>query len=102
MRNIFKINVKGIILSFGGATPMRVIWARCGLHLTKGAQDKWVMRQALPTARILEVVQVSKILGIDFDLNFFVEIKKRSNPNDENTRTMGRPVLGKGCTRRQR
>lgn len=75
------LDVKAFIASFGGPAAMRALWARCGLHLTKGAQDKWVMRQVIPTSRILEAVQVNKSMDLEFDLNSFVKPKrKRLNP----------------------
>jgi hypothetical protein len=71
------LDVKAFITSFGGPAAMRSLWARCGLHLTKGAQDKWVMRQVIPTSRILEAVQVKKSMDLEFDLNSFVQPKRK-------------------------
>lgn len=67
------LDAKAFIGSFGGPAAMRALWVRCGLHLTKGAQDKWVMRQVIPTSRILEAVQVNKSMDLEFDLNSFVK-----------------------------
>jgi hypothetical protein len=51
---------------------MRLLWLRHKLHLTKGAQDKWVMRGVVPTSRILEAMEVSRTLQTNFDFNDFV------------------------------
>lgn len=56
---------------------MRQKWEKSGLVLTKGAQDKWVMRNTIPTARLIEAANVAKRLRIEFDVNrFFVKKKK--------------------------
>jgi len=56
---------------------MRLLWLRYKLPLTKGAQDKWVMRGVVPTSRILEAVQVSRTLQTNFDFNDFVITTRR-------------------------
>lgn len=55
---------------------MRLLWAKHKLALTKGTQDKWVMRGVVPTSRVLEAVQVSRAKRLPFDFNTFIKIKK--------------------------
>ena len=68
--------MRGFIRHFGGPLAMRLLWERHGLALTKGAQDKWVMRGGVPTSRILEAMQVSRARRIDFDFRVFVKTVK--------------------------
>ena len=51
---------------------MRELWEKQGFHLTKGAQDKWLMRKTIPVARLLEAVQVAKRKRCKLDLNAFI------------------------------
>jgi hypothetical protein len=76
-----QIDVRGFIQHFGGASEMRGLWQRHGLSLTKGTQDKWVMRGVVPTSRILEAVQVSRSRRKAFDFNHFVKTT-RGKSND--------------------
>lgn len=55
---------------------MRRLWESQGINLTKGTQDKWVLRQAVPTSRILEAVQIARKKRIAFDFNKFVRTTK--------------------------
>jgi hypothetical protein len=68
-----QIDVRRFIEHFGGSAEMRRLWEKCGLVLTKGTQDKWVMRKAVPTSRILEALQVSRSRRKAFDFNSFVK-----------------------------
>lgn len=67
-----QVDVRGFIKHFGGPLAMRQLWERHGLSLTKGTQDKWVMRGVVPTSRILEAVQVSRARRTRFDFTDFV------------------------------
>jgi hypothetical protein len=68
-----QVDVRRFIQHFGGPLAMRKLWERHGLSLTKGTQDKWVMRGVVPTSRILEAVQVSRSRRTQFDFNDFVK-----------------------------
>jgi hypothetical protein len=72
-----KIDVRAFIAFFGGPAAMRATWTRHKLELTKGAQDKWVMRGVVPTSRILEAVQVARAMRTPFDFNHFVKVSRR-------------------------
>jgi hypothetical protein len=72
-----QVDVRGFIASFGGAAEMRATWIKNGFALTKGAQDKWVMRGVIPTSRVLEATQVARLTRSSFDLNDFLLTKKR-------------------------
>lgn len=56
---------------------MQLLWAKHKLALTKGAQDKWVMRGVVPTSRILEAVQVARATRTLFDFNAFIKTTRR-------------------------
>jgi hypothetical protein len=71
-----QIDVRSFIKHFGGPLAMRQLWERHGLSLTKGTQDKWVMRSVVPTSRILEAVQVSRARRTQFDFRDFVKTVK--------------------------
>jgi len=71
------VDVKAFIAFFGGPASMRSTWARHKLELTKGAQDKWVMRGVVPTTRILEAVQVARAMRTPFDFNHFVKVRRK-------------------------
>lgn len=71
-----RVDVRGFIQHFGGPLAMRQLWERHGLRLTKGTQDKWVMRGVVPTSRILEAVQVSRAKRIKFDFRDFIKTVK--------------------------
>jgi len=71
-----KVDVRRFIEFFGGPAAMRALWATQGLHLTKGAQDKWIMRDTVPTTRVLEAVQVARKKRMPFDFNNFVHTRK--------------------------
>jgi len=71
-----KVDVRGFIEFFGGQAAMRALWTTQGLHLTKGAQDKWIMRDTVPTTRVLEAVQVARKKRMPFDFNNFVHTRK--------------------------
>jgi hypothetical protein len=75
-----QIDVHGFIQHFGGSSEMRRLWQRHGLTLTKGTQDKWVMRGVVPTSRILEAVQVSRTKRVEFDFNNFVKTVRGKKP----------------------
>ena len=68
-----KINVVKFLHHFGGATAMRQTWTSCGLALTKGAQDKWLMRETIPTTRIIEAIGVAKRKRLTFNLQSFIK-----------------------------
>jgi hypothetical protein len=72
-----EVNVRAFIKHFGGPAAMRLLWAKHKLELTKGAQDKWVMRGVVPTSRILEAVQVARAMRTSFDFNNFVKTSRR-------------------------
>ncbi len=56
---------------------MRQKWEQSGFELTRGAQDKWVMRNTIPTSRLVEAANVAKRMRQPFDVNqFFVKKKK--------------------------
>lgn len=65
------MDVRAFIEWFGGPTKMRQTWEKHGLSLTKGAQDKWVMRGVIPTSRILEATLVSKRMRKALNINSF-------------------------------
>lgn len=71
-----RIDVRRFIQHFGGPLAMRQLWQRHGLSLTKGTQDKWVMRGVVPTSRILEAVQVSRARRKPFDFRDFIKTVK--------------------------
>jgi hypothetical protein len=71
-----QVDVRAFIKHFGGPLAMRELWERHGLSLTKGTQDKWVMRSVVPTSRILEAVQVSRARRTQFDFRDFVKTVK--------------------------
>ena len=71
-----RVDVRGFIEFFGGPAAMRSLWAQQDLHLTKGAQDKWIMRDTVPTTRVLEAVQVARRKRMPFDFNNFVHTRK--------------------------
>jgi hypothetical protein len=73
------IDVRGFIQHFGGQAEMRRLWEKHGMLLTKGAQDKWVMRSAIPMSRVLEAIQICKARRRPFDFNSFVKISKGDN-----------------------
>jgi hypothetical protein len=75
-----RVDVRRFIQHFGGPLAMRQLWQRHGLTLTKGAQDKWVMRGVVPTSRILEAVQVSRTKRVEFDFNNFVKTVRGKKP----------------------
>lgn len=52
---------------------------RNGYILTKGSQDKWVMRDSFPTSRILEAADVARRIGVDFDIKRFIKTTRRSS-----------------------
>ena len=72
-----KIDVRALIKFFGGPTAMRELWMRNGYILTKGSQDKWVMRDSFPTSRILEAADVARRIGVDFDIKAFIKTIRR-------------------------
>lgn len=74
--NSTRVDVRGFIGFFGGPAAMRELWTTQGLHLTKGAQDKWIMRDTVPTTRVLEAVQVARKKRMPFDFNNFVHTRK--------------------------
>jgi hypothetical protein len=74
------VDVRAFIKSYGGAAAMRQLWDKHGLELTKGTQDKWVMRGVVPTARILEAVQVARARRQKFDFNSFIRTNKKEKP----------------------
>lgn len=67
------IDVRRFLQFFGGPSAMRELWGEGGFHLTKGAQDKWMMRGTIPTARLLEAVQIAKRKRKKLDLNAFLK-----------------------------
>jgi len=69
------IDVRGFIRFFGGPAAMRTLWEKQGLHLTKGAQEKWVMRGMVPTSRVMEAVIVARKKRMPFDFNAFVKMR---------------------------
>lgn len=71
-----RVDVRGFVEFFGGPAAMRTLWESQGLHLTKGAQDKWIMRDTVPTTRVLEAVQVARKKRMPFDFNNFVQTRK--------------------------
>lgn len=75
--NTTVIDVRGFIQFFGGPSAMRTLWEKQGLHLTKGAQDKWVMRGIVPTSRVMEAVFVARKKRMPFDFNAYVKTRKR-------------------------
>jgi hypothetical protein len=77
-KTVTTVDVRGFINFFGGPASMRSLWESQGLHLTKGAQDKWVMRCVVPTSRVLEAVQVARKKRMAFNFNQFVCTRKTS------------------------
>lgn len=73
----YSTDVRGFIEFFGGAAAMRQRWEASGFELTKGAQDKWLMRESIPTARLLEAATVAGRMRKRIDLNQFVVQKKK-------------------------
>jgi hypothetical protein len=69
----YKFDVAKFLHHFGGATAMRQTWQRCGLALTKGTQDKWLMRETIPTTRIIEAIEVAKRKRLAFNLQTFLK-----------------------------
>lgn len=71
------VDVKGFVQFFGGPAAMRLLWELHGLSLTKGAQDKWVMRGSVPTSRVMEAVMVARRKRLPFDFSNYVRTKKK-------------------------
>jgi len=74
----YQPDVRGFIEFFGGAAAMRKRWEDAGFELTKGAQEKWIMRDSIPTARLLEAATVAGRMRKRLDLNQFAVQKKRA------------------------
>jgi hypothetical protein len=70
------VDVKGFVRFFGGQAAMRLLWEQQGLTLTKGTQDKWVMRGTVPTSRVMEAVMVARKRRLPFDFAVYVRTKK--------------------------
>lgn len=70
------IDVAKVLRHFGGPAAMRQMWASCGLALTKGAQDKWIMRDSLPTIRVIEAIEVARRKRLTFNLNSFLKANR--------------------------
>lgn len=73
------MDVRGFIAWFGGPAKMRETWERHGLLLTKGAQDKWIMRGSIPTSRILEATFVSKKMRKSLNINEFFKTRTKGD-----------------------
>jgi hypothetical protein len=71
------VDVKGFVQFFGGQTAMRLLWEQQGLHLTKGAQDKWALRGTVPTSRVMEAVMVARKKRLPFDFSAYVRTRKK-------------------------
>lgn len=75
-KNVTQYDAKKFVDHFGGADAMVGLWMGCGFSLTKYAIEKWVQRNAIPTSRILEAVQVAKRKRKTFDIAQFVKTKR--------------------------
>lgn len=70
------IDVAKVLRHFGGAASMRQMWTSCGFALTKGAQDKWIMRGTFPTIRMIEAIEVARRKRLTFNLNSFLKANR--------------------------
>jgi len=71
------VDVRGFVAYFGGQAAMRSLWEKHGLSLTKGAQDKWVLRGAVPTSRVMEAVMVCRKRRVHFNFSNFIRVNKK-------------------------